>query len=53
MGKKTTQFETFRDGLVNIYQLDQARKPVLLEKNIRFQKRIVGAKRNFDGEQAG
>lgn len=53
MEKKQAKFEVFRDGLVNIYQLDQSRKPVLIERDIRFQKRIVGAKRNFDGEQAG
>lgn len=53
MEKKATRFESFLDGLVNIYQLDQNRKPVLLEHDIRFQNRVVGAKRNFEGEQAG
>lgn len=51
--RQTVQVESFLDGLVNIYRLDENRKPVLFEKNIRFQNRVVGAKRNFDGEQAG
>lgn len=48
-----TQFEAFLDGLVSFWQLDEARRPVLLVKGIRYQNRVVGSKRNYSAEQAG
>lgn len=53
MAKKKVQFETFLDGICSFWQLDANRKPVLLLSNVRFQKRVVGVRRNFDAEQAG
>lgn len=50
---ETTKFETFRDGLVSFWQLDEKRNPVLLVDGIRYQNRVVGIKRNFSAEQAG
>lgn len=47
------KFETFLDGLCDLWQLDEERKPVLLQAGIRFQNRVVGFKRNFTAEQAG
>lgn len=47
------KFESFLDGLCDLWQLDEARKPVLLQAGIRFQNRVVGFKRNFTAEQAG
>lgn len=48
-----TKFESFLDGLCNIWVLDKNRKPKPVIKNVRFQMRVVGAKRNFLAEQAG
>lgn len=53
MANKPVKFETFLDGLVNFYQLDANRKPVPLIKGIRFQRRVIGSKRNYCAEQAG
>lgn len=53
---KTSQrvkFESFLDGLCDLWQLDENRNPVLLQAGIRFQNRVVGFKRNFTAEQAG
>ena len=47
------KFESFLDGLCDLWQLDENRKPVLLQDGIRFQNRVVGFKRNFTAEQAG
>lgn len=47
------KFESFLDGIISIYQLDENRKPVKVAENIRFQRRVVGAKRNYTAEQAG
>lgn len=51
MGK--TKFESFLDGLCNVWALDENRRPKPVAKNVRFQMRVVGAKRNFLAEQAG
>lgn len=53
---KTSQrvkFESFLDGLCDLWQLDENRNPVILQAGIRFQNRVVGFKRNFTAEQAG
>lgn len=50
--KQKVQFESFLDGVCSLYQLDDNRKPVLLQDGIRFQNRVVGFKRNFAAEQA-
>lgn len=53
---RTTQkvkFESFLDGLCDLWQLDESRNPALLQAGIRFQNRVVGFKRNFTAEQAG
>lgn len=47
------QFESFLDGLCDLWQLDENRSPVLLQAGIRFQNRVVGFKRNFAADQAG
>lgn len=51
--KKKLQFETFQDGVCNLWQLDKAKKPVPLRKGIRYRQRTVGERRNFDAEQNG
>lgn len=53
MGKKRVQFETFNDGVCSLWRLDRGKAPVPLQKNIRFRKRTVGERRNFDAEQNG
>lgn len=53
---KTSQhvnFESFLDGLCDLWQLDESRNPVLLQSGIRFQNRVIGFKRNFAADQAG
>lgn len=52
MEKKKVQFETFNDGVCNLWQLDKARKPTLLLSNVRFRNRTVGIKRNYEALQA-
>lgn len=47
------KFESFLDGLCDLWQLDENRNPVPLQAGIRFQNRVVGFKRNFTAEQAG
>lgn len=51
--KPKTQFESFLDGLCSFWQLDVDRNPVKLLEGIRFQKRVIGVKRNYCAEQAG
>lgn len=46
-------FEPFLDGLCDLWQLNENRTPVVLQRGIRFQNRVVGFKRNFTAEQAG
>lgn len=53
MAKNKTKFEVFLDGLCSFWQLDASRRPVKLLENIRFQRRVVGSKRNYCAEQAG
>lgn len=53
MAKKKVQFETFNNGVCALWQLDKAKKPTLLLRNVRFRERTVGIKRNFEAEQAG
>lgn len=53
MAKKKVQFETFNDGACDFWQLDEKRNPVKSQGGIRFQKRVVGYKRNYTAEQAG
>lgn len=53
MAQKTVKFETFLDGVCSIWRLDENRKPAKVLENIRFQQRVVGAKRNYCAEQAG
>lgn len=50
--KQTTKFESFMDGLVSFWALDEKRCPVLLVDGIRYQDRVVGSKRNYSAEQA-
>lgn len=51
--KQKVQFETFRDGLVDFWHLDEKRMPVKFLGGIRYQQRVVGYKRNYTAEQAG
>lgn len=51
--RQKVQFESFLDGLVGFWQLDKNRKPVKLLDGIRYQRRVVGSKRNYCAEQAG
>lgn len=51
--QKTTKFEQFLDGLCSFWQLDEERRPVPVLKNMRFQQRVIGSKRNYCAEQAG
>ena len=53
MAKARIEFQTFLDGLCSIYRLDKTRRPTLLLGNVRFQRRVVGAKRHWTAEQAG
>lgn len=53
MAKTSIKIEPFLNGLCDFWQLDENRKPVLLQGGIRFQRRVVGSKRNFCAEQAG
>lgn len=53
MAKRKVQFETFNDGVCSLWQLARGKAPVPLQKNIRFRKRTVGERRNFDAEQNG
>lgn len=51
--KQRTRFETFLDGVVDFWGLNDSRKPVKLQDGIRYQKRVVGYNRNYSAEQAG
>lgn len=53
MGKKKVSFEAFLDGICSVWQLDAKRRPELLLSGVRYHNRVVGARRNFDAEQAG
>ena len=52
MAKNKVKFETFLDGLCSVWQLDDEQQPVLVIKNMRFQDRVVGTRRNYEAEQA-
>lgn len=51
--KQKVQFESFNDGLVDFWHLDEKRMPVKFLGGIRYQQRVVGYKRNYTAEQAG
>lgn len=51
--KQKVQFETFNDGLVDFWHLDENLMPVKFLGGIRFQRRVVGYKRHYTAEQAG
>lgn len=53
MAKKKVAFEAFIDGICSFWQLDEYRKPVPLLSDVRFKRRTVGARRNYDAEQNG
>ena len=53
MARKKVQFESFADGLVDLYQLDENENPKKVFGNIHFQRRVIGAKRNYLAQQAG
>lgn len=51
--RQKVQFESFLDGLCSFWHLDESRRPVKVLGGVRFQKRVVGSKRNYCAEQAG
>lgn len=53
MAKARVRFETFLDGICAFWQLNERREPVPLLDGVRFQRRVVGSKRNYSAEQAG
>lgn len=53
MAKNKIKFETFLDGLCSVWRLDDKQRPVPVIKNMRFQDRIIGTRRNHEAEQAG
>ena len=53
MAKQKVKFESFLSGLCSFWGLDENQVPVKLTGDIRFQDRVVGAKRNYLAEQAG
>lgn len=53
MAKNKIKFETFLDGLCSVWRLDDKQRPVPVIKNMRFQDRIIGTRRNYEAEQAG
>ena len=53
MAKKPTQFESFQDGLVALWGLDEDQNPVRLVSPVRFQERVVGSVRYYEAELAG
>lgn len=54
MAKTTrTQFEAFLDGQVDLWSLDEGKRPVRIQSGIRFQERVVGSVRYYEAELAG
>lgn len=53
MAKKTQTFESFQDGLVSFWGLDEKRRPVPLLSPVRFQNRVMGSVRYYEAELAG
>lgn len=53
MAKNKIKSETFLDGLCSVWRLDDKQRPVPVIKNMRFQDRIIGTRRNYEAEQAG
>lgn len=51
--RKKIKFEVFLDGICEVWQLDEAQVPRKLLGGVRFQRRVVGTKRNYEAEQAG
>ena len=51
MAKNKIKFETFLDGLCSVWRLDDKQRPVPVIKNMRFQDRIIGTRRNYEAEQ--
>ena len=50
---KATRFESFEDGSVTLWGLDENKHPALLVSGIRFQERVVGSVRYYEAELAG
>lgn len=50
---RKTQFESFQDGLVSFWGVDEKRRPVQLLSSVRFQERVVGSVRYYNAELAG
>lgn len=53
MAGKTQTFESFQDGLVSFWGLDEKRRPVPLLSPVRFQNRVMGSVRYYEAELAG
>ena len=53
MAKKAQAFESFQDGIVSFWGLDEKRRPVQLLSSVRFQERVVGSVRYYNAELAG
>lgn len=53
MGKKAVKFEAFLDGICSFWQLGEDKLPVKVLDGIRFQRRVIGMKRNFLAQQSG
>ncbi len=53
MAKKTQAFESFEDGCVSFWALDEERRPVRLLGPVRFQERVMGSVRYYNAELAG
>lgn len=53
MARNRTQFESFQDGLVALWGLDEDQNPVRLVCPVRFQERVVGSVRYYEAELAG
>ena len=53
MARKAQTFESFQDGLVSFWGLDEKRRPVQLLSSVRFQERVVGSVRYYNAELAG
>lgn len=50
--KTPIEMETFNDGVLDIYTLDENESLILKLPNIRFGNRVIGAKRYFEAAQA-
>lgn len=53
MAKRAQAFESFQDGIVSFWGLDEKRRPVQLLSSVRFQERVVGSVRYYNAELAG